>query len=294
MEQQTENALNAVRDGFAGLGALAVQYAFSVLGAVLLIIAGYFVAGVIERALGSALGRLPGFDRTLSQFFARIGRYVVLALVIVMVLGQFGVQTASIIAAIGAIGLAVGLALQGTLQNIAAGIMLLALRPLRVGEYVEVGEVKGSVEEIGLFATRLKTLEGIYILAPNSTLWNEPVYNFTRNATRRNDLTIGIGYDDDISLAQDAMLELARADQRVTQAPAPTATVTGLGDSAVNITLRYWTATDDFLATKLELTKKAKLAFDSKGISIPFPQQEVVYREPEPVKAAKKPARKSA
>ena len=124
----------------------------------------------------------------MRHFFATTARYAVLVLVVVMVLGQFGVQTASIIAAIGAIGLAIGLALQGTLQNIAAGIMLLMLRPFRIGEDIEVGPVTGTVEEIGLFATRLRREDGVYLLAPNSTLWNQPVRNFTRNGMRRNEI----------------------------------------------------------------------------------------------------------
>lgn len=279
METQTRQALDAFQNGFQQLSGLAVTYAFSVLGAVILLLVGYFLAGVIERALKSAIGRVPGFDQTLAQFFAKIGRYVVLALFIVMVLGQFGVQTASIIAAIGAVGLAVGLALQGTLQNIAAGLMLLALRPLRVGEYIEAGAVKGTVEDIGLFATRLRTIDGVYILAPNSTLWSEPVYNFNRNKVRRNDLIIGIGYDDDIDLAQKTMLELAAKDKRILRDPAPSASVSELGASSVSITLRYWTSASDYLATRFDMTKAAKLAFDEKGISIPFPQQEIVYRE---------------
>jgi small conductance mechanosensitive channel len=196
-----------------------------------------------------------------------------------MVLGQFGVQTASIIAAIGAIGLAIGLALQGTLQNIAAGMMLLFLRPFRIGEWIKVGAVEGTVEEIGLFATRLRAIDGTYILAPNSKLWNEPVYNVNRNGVRRNDVTVGIGYGDDIDFAQETLIELARADRRVHGVPAPTAFVSALGDSAVSITLRYWTSDMDFFSTKLDLTKLAKVTFDRKGISIPFPQQEVVYRD---------------
>lgn len=279
MENQTRQAIDAFQTGVQQLSGLAVTYAFSVLGAIILLLVGYFLAGVIERALKSAIGRVPGFDQTLAQFFAKIGRYVVLALFIVMVLGQFGVQTASIIAAIGAIGLAVGLALQGTLQNIAAGLMLLALRPLRVGEYIEAGAVKGTVEDIGLFATRLRTIEGVYILAPNSTLWSEPVYNFNRNKVRRNDLVIGIGYDDDIDLAQKTMLDLAAKDKRILRDPAPSASVSELGASSVSVTLRYWTSAADYLTTRFDMTKAAKLAFDEKGISIPFPQQEIVYRE---------------
>ena len=186
-----ENALLSIETGIAQLSTLIVSYSFSVLGAIILLVVGYIIAGVAERSIRSGLGHVRGFDATLRQFFSKLVRYAILVLVVIMVLGQFGVQTASIIAAVGAIGLAIGLAMQGTLQNIAAGIMLLALRPLRVGEYVEAGSVAGTVEDIGLFATRLRQVDGIYLLAPNSTLWNQPVRNFTRNKTRRNDIVIG-------------------------------------------------------------------------------------------------------
>lgn len=282
MDLDPQNALATFQTGLAQLSALAVSYSFSVLGAIVLLVAGYVVAGLVERGLMAGLGSIRGFDVTLRHFFSKLARYAILVLVIVMVLGQFGVQTASIIAAIGAIGLAIGLALQGTLQNIAAGIMLLVLRPFRIGEDVEIGPVAGKIEEIGLFATRLRAADGIYILAPNSTLWNQPVRNSSRNRVRRNDITIGIGYDDDIDLAQDTLLELARADRRVRPEPVPIAFVAALGDSAVSMTLRYWTAESDYFRTRLDLTKLAKTAFDKRGISIPFPQQEVVYREMTP------------
>ena len=270
MELDPQNALLTIEAGLAQLSTLIVSYAFSAIGAVLLLVIGYIIAGFAERSIYTGLKHIRGFDLTLCQFFSKMARYAILALVIVMVLGQFGVQTASIIAAIGAIGLALGLALQGTLQNIAAGIMLLALRPFRVGEYVEIGAVAGTIEEIGLFATSLRTVDGIYILAPNSTLWNQPVRNYTRNGVRRNDITIGIGLDDDIEEAQQTLLRLARGDARVRNEPPPIAFVAGLGDSAISVTLRYWTTAADFLAAKLELTKRAKLTFDGAGISIPF------------------------
>lgn len=269
----------AIQTGLAQISGLAVSYSFSVMGAIILMIAGWLIAGLAERSIFAGLRQVRGFDPTLSQFISSLARYAILVLVVVMVLGQFGVQTASIIAAIGAIGLAIGLALQGTLQNIAAGMMLLFLRPFRIGEWIKVGTVEGTVEEIGLFATRLRAVDGTYILAPNSKLWNEPVYNVNRNGVRRNDVTVGIGYGDDIDFAQETLIELARADRRVHGDPAPTAFVSMLGDSAVSITLRYWTSDKDFLSTKLDLTKLAKVTFDQKGISIPFPQQEVVYRD---------------
>lgn len=280
MELDPTAAMGTMQAGLAALYALIVSYSLSAVGAILLLVIGYFIAGIAERSIAAALGRIRGMDTTLVTFFSKIARYVTLALVIVMVLGQFGVQTASIIAAMGAIGLAIGLALQGTLQNIAAGIMLLVLRPLRIGEYIEVEDIAGTVEEIGLFATRLRAPDGIYILAPNGTLWNKPIRNYNRNKVRRKDIEIGIGYDDDIELAQRTLLEVAAADSRVLPEPAAEAFVSALADSAVAVTLRYWTSDKDVLAAEKVLRRAAKEAFDRKGISIPFPQQEVIWKAP--------------
>jgi small conductance mechanosensitive channel len=270
-----QNALLTVQAGLAQLSTLIVSYAFSAIGAVILLVVGYIVAGLAERSIFAGLGHIHGFDATLRHFFSKIVRYAILILVTIMVLGQFGVQTASIIAAIGAIGLAIGLALQGTLQNIAAGIMLLALRPFRIGESVEVGSIAGTIEEIGLFATSLRTADGIYVLAPNSTLWNQPVRNFTRNGVRRGDITLSIGSWNDIDRAQKTLLTIAAAEKRVKRDPAPIAFVSTLGDSTVSIALRYWTSSADFFATQADLTKRAKQEFDSEGISIPLPPPEV-------------------
>ncbi|MBZ9994886.1 MULTISPECIES: mechanosensitive ion channel domain-containing protein [unclassified Mesorhizobium] len=266
-----QNTLLTVQAGLAQLSTLIVSYSFSAIGAVILLVVGYIVANLAERSISAGLGHIHGFDATLRHFFSKIVRYAILILVVIMVLGQFGVQTASIIAAIGAIGLAIGLALQGTLQNIAAGIMLLALRPFRIGESVEVGSISGSIEEIGLFATRLRTADGVYILAPNSTLWNQPVRNFTRNGVRRTDITLSIGSWNDIDRAQKTLLAIAGAEKRIRREPAPIAFVAGLGDTTVSLTLRYWTAAADYFATQIDMTKRAKQAFDSEGISIPLP-----------------------
>jgi small conductance mechanosensitive channel len=272
MEGAAQEALATIGTGFGAVWALAIGYSFSVLGAVVLLVIGYIVAGLIERGISAGLGQVPGFDQTLRHFFATTARYAVLLLVVVMVLGQFGVQTASIIAAIGAIGLAIGLALQGTLQNIAAGIMLLVLRPFRIGESIEVGAVAGEVEEIGLFATKLRAADGIYILAPNSKLWNEPVRNATRNRARRNDVLINIGYSDDIDVAQRLLVDIANADPRVRKQPAPAAFVNALNDASVQMALRYWTSDTDFFRTKLDLTKLAKTKLAARGIGFPDPR----------------------
>lgn len=254
---------------------LLVVYSFSVAGALLTIVLGFAVAGLAKRWTSRALSRLNHDDRTLNNFLSNLAKYAVLTVFAVAVLAQFGVQTASILAALGAAGLAIGLALQGTLQNIAAGVMLLILRPLRVGEYIDADGVDGTVEEIGLFATRMKTLDGLYRMVPNSELWNVPITNYSRYDVRRNDLVIGIGYDDDISLAEKTLKALAGKDDRVLEDPEPATFVSELGDSAVSVTLRYWTKTADWFATASHLRGEAKRTFDKKGISIPYPQQDL-------------------
>jgi len=271
-ESQLGQMLGGWGEALDSLQVLVVTYAFSVLGAILILIVGWTMSRLLGRWVRTLLTRTHRVDPTVVGFFSVFVRYAVLVVVAVMVLGQFGVQTASIITALGAAGLAIGLALQGTLQNIAAGIMLLVLRPFRVGEYIDAGSLSGTVEEIGLFATELKTLDGLYRMAPNSLLWNVPVTNYSRQAERRYDLVIGIGYEDDIDKAQSVLLDLARTDERILAAPEPVAFVSELGDSAVSVTLRYWTRSADWWSTSRDMTKAAKIAFDENGISIPFPQ----------------------
>lgn len=275
MDLNAGNMMNAVDLAMSQISTLAVAYSFSILGAIIILIAGYILANALERWVYSGLKRLRSFDETLCTFLSKLARYALLILVGVTVLAQFGVQTASILAALGAAGLAIGLALQGTLQNIAAGIMLLVLKPFRSGEYIEAGGIAGTIKEIGLFATELERSDGLYILAPNSQLWNTAVTNYSRNARRRNDITIRITYDDDIVLARNTLLDLAVADERVLKNPEPSTFVAALAESAVDITLRYWTTTADSWQTGLDLTQAGKLAFDQKGISIPVPQREV-------------------
>jgi small conductance mechanosensitive channel len=281
MDLSAAGAVNALENSVGVLSALAVEYAFSVLGAIFILIIGILLAGFIERWTYRGLGAWRGFDETLRRFFSKVLRYAVLAVVLVTVLSQFGVQTASIIATLGAAGLAIGLALQGTLQNVAAGIMLLVLRPFKAGEYVEAGSVSGTVQEIGLFATELKTADGLFVLAPNSDLWSQPVKNYSRNPARRFDLAIGIGYDDDIGEAVRIYKELTGNDTRVNSAPAPEIFVSSLGDSAVEVTCRYWTAAGDYWKTSRDLTRLAKERFDEAGLSIPFPQTDIhVVQQP--------------
>lgn len=265
MEQQATDIIIATRSALGQASALAVQYSFSILGAIILLVVGWVMATLISRWAYEGISRVRGIDETLARFFTNVVRYALLVLVFVTVLGQFGVQTASIIAALGAAGLAVGLALQGTLQNIAAGIMLLVLRPFRVGEYIETSAVSGTVLEIGLFATELTTGDGLYRLAPNSTLWNTPITNYSRQPTRQNEVKISITHQDDLDLAMETLMKLAVADKRVLKTPAPSVFIDSLSDSAVSVTLRYWASTGDWWSLSRDMIKRVKLAFDKKG-----------------------------
>ena len=187
---------------------LILAYGLDIVGALVILFAGWWLAGKLERAAAGVLGRVPHMDDTLRPFLSMVVRYAVIAITLVAVLSQFGVETTSIIAILGTAGLAIGLALQGTLQNIAAGVMLLLLRPFKAGDYIESGGIGGTVQGIGLFVSTLKTGGGVYISAPNSQLWNTAITNYSRNPTRRIDIAVGIGYDDDVDKGLTLLLDL--------------------------------------------------------------------------------------
>ncbi len=293
MEQATD-VIVATRTALSQASALAVQYSFSILGAIILLIVGWAMASFVSRWAYEGISRVRGIDETLARFFTNVLRYALLILVFITVLGQFGVQTASIIAALGAAGLAIGLALQGTLQNIAAGIMLLILRPFRVGEYIETSSISGTVREIGLFATEFKTGDGLYRLAPNSILWNTPITNYSREPTRQNELKVTVAYADDIDAAMDRLLSIAKQDSRVLKSPAPAVFIDTLGGATLGLTLRYWAKTGDWWALSRDMVKRVKLSFDEGGHLIPVSAANGnAVPEPEP-EEAQKPARRRA
>ncbi len=268
MEQQATDVILATRTALNQASALAVEYSFSILGAIILLVLGWLMANFISRWAFEGISRVRGIDETLARFFANVLHYGLLILVFITVLGQFGVQTASIIAALGAAGLAIGLALQGTLQNIAAGIMLLILRPFRVGEYISTSNVAGTVREIGLFATELRTSDGLYLLAPNSTLWNTPITNYSREATRKGELTVNVGSGEQVALAMDALTDLAKSDKRVQSNPKPAVFIETIAADKTTITMRYWTKTVEWDDTRRELLGRMKSTFDQKGLPI--------------------------
>lgn len=244
-------------------------------GAFAVTIIGFFVVRTLGRAADKALNRSERIEPTVAKFLGNVVKYALWVILGVTVLTQFGVQTTTIIAALGGLALAVGLALQGTLSNVAAGVMILLQRPFRVGEYITCGTVAGTVQAIGLFTTEITQLDGLYVMVPNNELWNKPIVNFSRQPTRRFELVIGIGYADSIAQARSELLALAHADPRVLDDPEPVVFVAALAESAVNIGLRVWCATPDYLRVSWELTEAAKNRFAEVGISIPFPQREV-------------------
>lgn len=277
MEQQSVGDLIvASRAAVSQAGALLVQYSFSIVGALVLLVVGWLASRFLHRWALAGMRQIRGFDVTLAHFLANMLRYVILILVLVTVLGQFGVQTASIIAAVGAAGLAIGLALQGTLQNIAAGIMLLILRPFRVGEAIETKDVSGTVQEIGLFATELRTGDGLFQLVPNALLWNTPVKNFSRLGTRRYELAIVLPVDSDIRKAESMLLSIAERDRRVNNRPAPETVVTDITKDTVGIKLHAWINTADYGPATRDLAKSAKIAFEkvSEQLSVAEPPLE--------------------
>jgi small conductance mechanosensitive channel len=244
-------------------------------GAVTVLVIGVIVARLLSRWADRALNGSERLEPTVAKFLSNIIRYALWVVVAVTVLTQFGVQTTSIIAALGGLALAVGLALQGTLSNVAAGVMILLQRPFRVGETITAGTVNGTVQGIGLFTTEILQLDGLYVMVPNNELWNKPIVNFTRMPTRRFELLVGIGYSDSIDVARKELLALADADIRVLDLPAPVVFVSALADSAVTIGLRVWCKTEDYLGLSWALTEAVKIRFDEAGITIPFPQREV-------------------
>ena len=212
----------------------------------------------------------------LAGFFSSIVRYAILTVTILAVLSQFGVQTTSLIAVLGAASLAIGLALQGTLSNLAAGVMLLIFRPFKVGEYVEVGGQAGTVNELTLFHTEMSTPDNVHIVMPNGSIWGQPIKNYSYHGTRRVDIVFNISYGDDINLAMKVIQDAIDAEPRCLKEPEPFIGVMGLGDYSVDIVMRAWTVNSDYWPVKFHLTKDIKERFDKSGVTIPFPTRTVL------------------
>ncbi len=256
------------------LYAFGAEYGLKIIGALLIFIIGKMVIGIITGALKRAFKR-KSTDETLSKFVISLTRIFLLVVVILASLSTLGVETTSFVAIIGAAGLAIGFALQGSLSNFAAGIMLIIFRPFEAGHFVEAGGATGTVEAIKIFNTVMKTPDNKTIIIPNSAVTGGNITNYSAKDTRRIDMVFGIGYDDDIKKAKEIMEGIIRADSRILKDPAPVVRVLELGDSSVNFAVRPWVKTADYWDVYFDLMEGIKFAFDEKGISIPYPQTDV-------------------
>lgn len=261
-----------LRNLAATLGAFSVRMLVAGLILALTLWAAKRLGQLAESAV-ERLNRHNPTDRMLGAFVSGLVKYVVIAIGLIAVLQQLGVQATSVIAVLGAASLAIGLALQGTLSNVAAGVMLLLQRPYRVGDKVELNGRQGVVQGIDLFNTRLLDYDGLTLYLPNGKVFGDMIVNITRAGRRRIELVFGVDYEDDLDLALATLLELANADRRVLSEPKAWAGVTALLDSSVSVTLRCWTAPDDWNNTKFDLVKAAKEGLEAKGLSFPYPHQ---------------------
>nr|WP_028292064.1 mechanosensitive ion channel domain-containing protein [Oceanobacter kriegii] len=242
---------------------------------------GRLLARLILKGVTGAMGRAK-VDPILTNFISTVLGSLLLVLVIVISLSQLGLETASLITLLGAAGLAVGLALKDSLSHFAAGVMLILFRPFKVGDYVEVDGVAGSVDKITIFSTRLKTPDNRVVTVPNSNVFGNTMTNYSEEATRRLDLVVGISYGSDLLKAKRLLQEMLAADERVLKDPEYRVAVNELADSSVNFIVRPWVKASDYWALKWDLTEKVKLKFDEEGIEIPFPQMDVhLHKEAE-------------
>jgi small conductance mechanosensitive channel len=251
-----------------------VAWAPKVLGAFAVLVIGWILAGWIKNFSGRAL-TASKVDQVLIPFLIGVIHVGVVVMVVITAIGVVGVSTASFVAVLGAAGLAIGLAFQGTFSNFAAGVMLLTFRPFEVGNFVEIGGQAGSVRGVGIFSCELNTPDNVQIRVPNSEIFGATIKNYSANPTRRIDLVVGVGYGDDLEVAVRTCRDVLAAEPRVLGDPESVVAVHELGDSSVNLVVRPWVKTEDYWMTRWDLTRALKEGLESAGCSIPFPQRDV-------------------
>ncbi len=252
----------------------AVEYGLLALKALAIFIIGRIVAGLLRKVVDRVMKR-SGMDDMLRKFVRNIIYAILMTFVIIAAIGALGIQTASLVAVIAAAGLAIGLALQGSLSNFAAGVLIIIFRPYKLGDLVNVAGTEGFVEEVEIFTTVLRTPDKVKIIIPNGQVMSDQIFNYTDVEKRRMDLVIGIGYEDDIDKAREVLLSAVKASDYVLDEPAPGVSVEELGDSSVNLAVRPWVMSATYAPASHEITERIKKALDTAGISIPFPQRDV-------------------
>jgi len=251
-----------------------VDLGINVISAIVIFFIGKWIVNLVVKGLLKAMQK-GDMDITLRRFVSNLARMLLMLFVIIAAIHQLGIQTASLIALLGAAGLAVGLALQGSLSNFAAGVLIVLFRPYKVGDWIEGGGVSGAVEEVQILTTVLKTGDNKRVIIPNSQIMGTTITNYSANDTRRVDLVVGVSYSDDLDKVRKELESLVAADDRILKDPAVTIAVSELADSSVNFVLRPWVKTADYWGVYFDLTEAVKKRFDEVGISIPFPQQDV-------------------
>ncbi|MDH3274410.1 MAG: mechanosensitive ion channel [Gammaproteobacteria bacterium] len=251
-----------------------VEFAINLVTAIAIFYVGRMVVGLLMRGLNKMM-RAQEVDVTLQTFVSNLSRMVLLIFVIIAAIGALGIQTTSFIAILGAAGLAVGLALQGSLSNFASGVLIVLFRPYKVGDFVEAAGISGSVEEVQILTTVLKTGDNKKVIVPNGQIMDSVITNYSANERRRVDMVVGVSYDDDLDKVRSTIKQLVAADDRILDDPACTIAVSALADSSVNFVVRPWVKSADYWGVMFDLTEAIKKRFDKEGISFPFPQQDV-------------------
>ena len=252
----------------------ASEYGFKIIAALIIFIVGKWVAHKLTAFIKS-MRLKANVDKTLVEFSESIIYFSILLMVIIAALNQLGVNTTSFVAVFGAATLAIGLALQGSFSNIGAAVLIILFRPFKVGDVIETGGVTGEVTDINLFSTIITPVDKRVVIVPNSSIIGGNITNFSNREQRRVDHVFGIGYDDDLKLAKETLMEIVKADKRILSEPEPFVAVSELADSSVNFVVRAWTLSDDYWGVYFDMLETVKLTFDEKGISIPYPQMDV-------------------
>ncbi len=251
-----------------------VAFGIDLIAAIIILIVGRIAVGFVVRAIRLGM-RKNGIDKTLETFICNLVKWALMIVVIIAAISQLGIHTTSFVAIFGAAGLAVGLALQGSLSNFAAGVLIVLFRPYKAGDWIEAAGIAGAVEQVQILTTVLRTGDNKRVIVPNSQIMNSVITNYSANDTRRIDLVIGVGYDDDLDKTRRVLEEIVAADERVLKEPAPQIAVSELGASSVDFVVRPWVSTPDYWGARFDLTETIKKRFDQEGISIPYPQQDV-------------------
>ncbi|MCI5779858.1 MAG: mechanosensitive ion channel family protein [Lentisphaeria bacterium] len=247
---------------------------------IVVLVLAWVISRMLRTVIRKSAGKIATLDDSAAKVIHGVVRTVIWLFAFLIVLDLFGINTASILTVLGAVGLTVGLAVKDSLSNIAAGLMLFFLRPYKVGDYVDCGTVSGTIKEMGLFSTVLMTVDGVFISAPNSVIFGNPVKNYSRNPMRRADITVGIAYGDSLAQGVEILRELLMQNELIARDPAPEVLVSELADSSVNLTLRFWVSTENFWKVFWSVKQDLKSTIESAGLNIPFPQRVVTFATP--------------